>query len=224
APRVGGGGCAPSAAGRARGAGPLRRGRGGGGAVARTAGGMPYVTRHAECREALRDTQALSNASGMKAPGVEVPFEDRILGELDPPQHTAVRRVMVTALTPKVVHAAEPFIRGTAEGLLDAVTVPGRADLVPAFTVPLPNRVTVHLLGSPAGEPDERGGGAGPLLVGESPRTNRTARGEAFAGAFPEFARYIDDKIDHRVRLVERGKDAPDDVLTRLVQLEVDGA
>ena len=83
------------------------------GPVAPIAGGMHYVTRHAECREVLRDTEAFSNASGMKAQGVNVPFEDRILGELDPPQHSVVRRVMVTALTPKVVHAAEPFIRGT---------------------------------------------------------------------------------------------------------------
>ena len=107
------------------------------GPVAPIAGGMHYVTRHAECREALRDTEAFSNATGMKAQGVEIPLEDRILGELDPPQHSVVRRVMVTALTPKVVHAAEPFIRGTAEGLLDGVMVPGRADLVAAYSIPL---------------------------------------------------------------------------------------
>jgi cytochrome P450 len=193
------------------------------GPVAPIAGGMHYVTRHAECREVLRDTEAFSNASGMKAQGVEVPFEDRILGELDPPRHTPVRRVMVTALTPKVVHAAEPFIRGTAEALLDGVTVPSRADLVAAYSVPLPNRVTVHLLGFPATDADKIATWAGELMVSEFPRTNRTERGEGFAGAFPEFAGYIDDKIDRRIREVERGKPVPDDVLTRLVQLEVDG-
>ena len=36
------------------------------GPVAPIAGGMHYVTRHAECREVLRDTEAFSNASGMK--------------------------------------------------------------------------------------------------------------------------------------------------------------
>ena len=193
------------------------------GPVAPIAGGMHYVTRHAECREVLRDTESFSNASGMKAPGVEVPFEDRILGELDPPRHSVVRRVMVTALTPKVVHAAEPFIRGTAEGLLDGLTVPGRADLVSAFSVPLPNRVTVHLLGFPADDADTIATWAGELMVSEFPRTNRTERGEGFAGAFPEFAGYIDEKVERRIREVERGKAVPDDVLTRLVQLEVDG-
>ena len=193
------------------------------GPVAPIAGGMHYVTRHAECREVLRDTESFTNASGMKAPGVEVPFEDRILGELDPPRHSVVRRVMVTALTPKVVHAAEPFIRGTAEGLLDGLTVPGRADLVSAFSVPLPNRVTVHLLGFPADDADTIATWAGELMVSEFPRTNRTERGEGFAGAFPEFAGYIDEKIERRIGEVERGKAVPDDVLTRLVQLEVDG-
>ena len=193
------------------------------GAVAPISGGMHYVTRHAECRAVLRETDSFSNASGMKAPGVDVPFEDRILGELDPPQHTAVRRVMVTALTPKVVHAAEPFIRDTATALLDAVPDSGTADLVPAFSVPLPNRVTVHLLGFPPEDADTIAAWAGALMVSEFPRTNRTERGEGFAGAFPEFAGYIDDKIDRRAGELDRGEQPPDDVLTRLLQLEIDG-
>jgi cytochrome P450 len=191
--------------------------------VAPISGGMHYVTRHEECRAILRETEAFSNASGMKAPGVEIPFEDRILGELDPPQHSAVRRVMVTALTPKVVHAAEPFIHDTATALLDAVPASGTADLVPAFSVPLPNRVTVHLLGFPPEDADTIAKWASELMVSEFPRTNRTVRGEGFAGAFPEFAGYIDDKIQRRVDELARDEQPPDDVLTRLARLEVDG-
>jgi cytochrome P450 len=193
------------------------------GAVAALAGGMHYVARHAECRATLRDTEAFSNASGMKAPGVEIPFEDRILGELDPPQHSLVRRVMVTALTPKVVHGAEPFIRETAAALLDAVPVPGVADFVAAFTVPLPNRVTVHLLGFPPDDADAIAGWAKELMVSEFPRTNRTERGDGFAGAFPDFAGYIDEKVERRTAELARGGEVPDDVLTRLIRLEVDG-
>ena len=98
-----------------------------------------------------------------------------------------------------------------------------RADLVPAYSVPLPNRVTVHLLGFPEEDADQIASWAGELMVSEFPLTNRTERGEGFAGAFPEFAGYIDHKVDHRIHQVARGKDVPDDVLTRLVQLEVDG-
>jgi cytochrome P450 len=184
-------------------------------------GGMRYVTTHAACRGVLRDAESFSNASGFKAPGVEIPVDERILGELDPPRHTAVRRVMVTALTPKAVRGVEEFIRSTARALLAAVPARGRADLVPAFTVPLPNRVTVHLLGLPADDADQIARWAKELMESDFPATNRTARGEGFAGAFPAFAGYIDDQI--RRRAEQPGGEAPRDVLGRLLQLEVDG-
>ena len=186
--------------------------------------GMWYVPRHAECRAVLRDTESFSNASGMKAPGVVVPLEDRILGELDPPRHTAVRRVMVTALTPKVVHAAEPFIREAAVELLDALPVSGPADLVPSFTVPLPNRVTVHLLGFPDSDADQIAVWAKDLMESPFPATNRTERGEGFANAFPEFAGYIDQRLEERAARGVADDDDPLDVLGRLLGIEVDGA
>ncbi|MBV8559770.1 MAG: hypothetical protein JO050_03290, partial [Acidimicrobiia bacterium] len=116
-------------------------------AVVEIAGGMAYVTRHDACRRLLRDTAAFSSAQGFKAPGVVVPLEDRTLGELDPPNHTLVRRVMVTALTPKSVRAAESYIEAKAKDLLDAFPANGdsrthQTDLVPAFTIPLPNAST----------------------------------------------------------------------------------
>jgi cytochrome P450 len=192
--------------------------------VAELSSGMQYVTRLAECRAVLRDTNAFSNARGFKAPGVVVAPEDRILGEMDPPQHSTVRRVMVTALTPKVVHAAEDFIEATAQQLLAEVPDRGRADLVPAFTVPLPNRVTVHLLGFPPDDADTIAAWAKELMESGFPATNRSQRGEGFANAFPDFAGYIDDKIAARAAELRAGRDEhPHEVLTRLVNLEVDG-
>ena len=190
--------------------------------VATISDGMRYVTRYEACRAALRDVASFSNASGFKAPGIEVPPEDRLLGELDPPRHTAVRRVMVTALTPSVVRAAEPFMAEAAAELLDGLPRPGRADLVGQFTVALPNRVTVHLLGFPADDADQLATWAKDLMESGFPAMNRTARGEGFAAAFPEFAGYLDDQIERRAAAA-RGADAPRDVLTRLVELDVDG-
>ncbi len=189
--------------------------------VVEIAKGMRYVTRHAECRDVLRDAGSFSNASGMKAPGIEIPLEDRLLGELDPPRHTLVRRVVVTALSPKVVHAAEPFMRATAASLLEAVEG-FRADLVAAFTVPLPNRITVHLLGFDAADADQLMAWAKELMESSFPAMNRTERGEGFAGAFPEFAGYIDARIEERASELARGA-APNDVLGRLLQIEDGG-
>ena len=85
--------------------------------LATLASGLRYVTRYAEARAVLRDTETFSNASGMKAPGVEVPLEDRLLGELDPPRHTAVRRVMVTAMTPEGRARGRTVHRGDRGGV-----------------------------------------------------------------------------------------------------------
>ncbi|MBV8160112.1 MAG: cytochrome P450 [Acidimicrobiia bacterium] len=180
--------------------------------------GIAYVTRHGVCRRLLRDVGTCSSAQGFKAPGVVVPLEDRTLGELDPPNHTLVRRVMVTALTPKCVRAAEPYIEATAKALLDALANLDEVDLVAGFTVPLPNAATVHLLGFPEEDAAEIMRWAKDLIESGFPATHRNSEGvEGFADGFPEFAGYIDDRINER-------RTAPrDDVTTRLLELEVDG-
>ena len=180
--------------------------------------GIAYVTRHAECRRLLRDTDGFSSAQGFKAPGVVVPMEDRTLGELDPPNHTLVRRVMVTALTPKVVRVAEPYIEAKAKALLDALPKQGDADLVPTFTGPLPIASTVHVLGFPEEDAPKTMAWAKELIESGFPATHRNRDGvEGFADGFPDFAGYIDDRID------ERRTNPKDDVTTKLLELEVDG-
>jgi cytochrome P450 len=180
--------------------------------------GMAYVTRHAECRQLLRDTDAFSSSQGFKAPGVNVPIEDRTLGELDPPNHTVVRRVMVTALTPKAVKATEPYIASAATSLLEALPTTGEVDLVPTFTVPLPNASTVHLLGFPEHDAPQIMTWAKDLIESGFPGTHRNRDGvEGFSDGFPQFARYIDDRIE------ERRNDPRDDVTTKLLELKVDG-
>lgn len=180
--------------------------------------GMAYVTRHAECRQLLRDTDGFSSAQGFKAPGVVVPIEDRTLGELDPPNHTLVRRVMVTALTPKAVRAAEPYIETKAAALLESLPVTGQADLVPTYTGPLPNASTVRLLGFPEDDGPQIMAWAKGLIESGFPATHRNREGVfGFAEGFPEFAGYIDERI------AERRSQPRDDVTTKLLELEVDG-
>jgi cytochrome P450 len=180
--------------------------------------GMAYVSRHAECRQLLRDTDGFSSAQGFKAPGVIVPIEDRTLGELDPPNHTLVRRVMVTALTPKSVKAVEPYVESTARSLLAALPDAGEVDLVSAFGSPLPNASTVHVLGFPEEDAPQIMAWAKDLIESGFPGTHRNREGvEGFLDGFPDFAGYIDDRIEER-----RGHPR-DDVTTKLLELEVDG-
>ena len=82
-----------------------------------------YVSRWHDCWTVLRDPLLFSNANGFKS--VEVPQDERMLGEMDPPHHTVARRVMRQAFTRQQVEAERAFTREHAEGLFDALAARG---------------------------------------------------------------------------------------------------
>jgi cytochrome P450 len=136
--------------GRLREAGPVHR-------VTGTDGRPAWlVTRYEDVRQALGDPRlsldkrnALpGNYSGFALP----PALDANLLNMDPPDHTRIRRLVSQAFTPhRVAELREP-VRRTAAELLDAVAPDGRADLVAAYAAPLPIRVICDLLGVAPGD------------------------------------------------------------------------
>ena len=84
---------------------------------------------------------------------------------------------MVTALTPRSVKAAEPYMSSMAKTLLDALPGDGEADLVPTFTSPLPNASTVHLLGFPEEDAPQVMTWAKDLIESGFPATHRNHDG-----------------------------------------------
>lgn len=178
--------------------------------------GHVYVARFDHCWDVLRDPGTFSNANGMKA--VEMPEEERSLGEMDPPRHTHLRRVMRTSFTRRSVEAERAFTRDTAERLLSELRDKPSAELVGEFTDVLPNLVTLHLMGFPMRDAPQVVAWARELLHSDWPALNRTERGEGLHGAFPEFSHYLDSLVESR-----RRPDAPDDMITRLARCEVEG-
>lgn len=194
------------------------------GAVARIGDGMYYVTRYDACREILKDNgKVFSYNLGFRAPGVVVPPEDRMLGEMDAPQHTFVRRAVVSSFNTLAVRREEPFMRQCARALLGRIQPGTEVDLVPSFTRPLPNTVTVHMLGFPVEDADQIATWSKEVMESEYPAMNATERGEGFAGAFPEYWQYIDEQIARCRKRMEKVGDVPGDVVSRLLLAEVDG-
>jgi cytochrome P450 len=175
-----------------------------------------YVSRWEDCWQVLRDPVLFSNANGFKS--VEVPQDERMLGEMDPPHHTVARRAMRKAFTRKQVEAERGFSRSNAERLFEELAAAGKADLVSEFSDKLPNLVTLHILGFPLEDADQVVGWAKDVLHSDWTALNRTERGQGFGGAFPEFAAYIDALVDAR-----RAPDAPDDFVSRLARSEIEG-
>jgi len=184
--------------------------------IVRVAPKLLYVARWHDCWDVLRDPSTFGNANGLKV--VEVPEEERSLGEMDPPRHTALRRVMRTGFTRQFVASQVEYARRRAVELVDRIAAKPTAELVSELCDRLPNDVSLHMLGVPESDSQQVIDWAKELLHSEWPAKHRSERGEGVAGGFPEFAAYLDGLVDDR-----RRPDAPDDVIARLVRSEVDG-
>lgn len=167
------------------------------------------VTRYEDVRAALADPRLSldkrhakpGNYAGMSLP----PALDANLLNMDAPDHTRIRRLVVKAFTPGRVEKLRAPVRRAADALLDAVEPDGSADLIAAYAGPLPIAVMCDLLGVPHDDrPDFRSWTD--ALVAPDP-----ARPEAAKGAVAHLMRFV-------TRLVAAKRAEPaDDLLSDLI-------
>lgn len=69
--------------------------------------------------------------------------------EMDPPEHTRLRRFVAPTFSPKAVSGFAPQVTQTVTGLLDAVPADGGFDLVRDYAASMPIAVITSLLGIP---------------------------------------------------------------------------
>lgn len=166
--------------------------------VSRPFPGTVYVARYEDCRQVLRNREDFSNAQGFRAEGVVVPADERMIGEMDAPQHPRIRRLVVGALRPTLVEREEVFTRAYTDQRLSAVAEAGGGDLISLLTTPIANAVLVHLVGAPVDAADQIAAWGNELMHSDYPLYNRSERGEGIGGGFPEFAGYLDGLIAQR--------------------------
>jgi cytochrome P450 len=183
--------------------------------VTRPVEGMVYVARYADNAEVFKDAKRFSSGDGFRAPGVVVPDEESFLGEIDPPLHPKIRRLLLRAFTLQQANATEPWIRARVRALLEAFRAKGGGDLMHDVATPLPTAVAAHALGIPDEHHDQVSRWCHDLLHSTWPQTNATERGVGIAGGFPEFAELLDALVAERRAA---GDAAPDDLLTRMVR------
>lgn len=139
---------------------------------------------------------------------------------LDAPRHTALRALVSRAFTPRSIAVLEPRIRALADALLDPHRDAGALDLVGDFALPLPLIVIAEMLGVPAIEWRRFRQWSDAILglvsaVGGGPRA---------VAAIADYHRAHEEMRDYLAPLlVARRAAASDDLLTRLVEAEVDG-
>ncbi|ANP52043.1 cytochrome P450 [Streptomyces griseochromogenes] len=115
------------------------------------------VTRYEDVRAVLADPRLSLNKSNAQTPDgyqSSMPPElDAHLLNMDPPDHTRLRRLVAKAFTPRRVEALRDRVQTMTGGLLATMAGP-RVDLMQALAVPLPMGVICELLGVP--EEDRR--------------------------------------------------------------------
>ncbi len=187
--------------------------------ISRPTDGFVYTASYDDTASTFKDARRFSSREGFRGAGVVVPDEESFLGEIDPPLHPRVRRLMHRAFTPRTSAEVEPFTRELTNQLLDPIVAQRGGDLMAGLCTVLPVAVSAEALGIPRDQHAEIAHWCQALLHSSWPETNATDRGVGIGGGFPELAGIIDDQIRAR----RDGTDPPDDLLTRMVQAEVEG-
>jgi len=191
--------------------------------------GFWAITKHADIIEVSRDYRRFTAARGIR---IEEMADDeldarRTLMEVDPPDHTRLRRLVQPGFTPKVVTTYEAAFRQLVGLVLDEVLPLGEFDFVTEIARELPIRMLCRLVGVP-----------------EDDSAQLVAWGDQMiSNADPEYTPVIIDKVDSdEYRLLpfrspaaleifryaeeialERRQDPKDDIITTLLTAEPDG-
>jgi cytochrome P450 len=115
------------------------------------------VTRYADVRSALADPRLYKEWAGKLTPEGWTP--DPVSGylsvhllNLDPPDHTRLRKLVNKAFTARRVAGLRPRVEMITNSLLDAMSGRDEVDLIEALAFPLPITVICELLGIPASD------------------------------------------------------------------------
>lgn len=191
--------------------------------------GRPYwaVTRYEDLVTVTRDAATYSSARGMSNIWDLTPEQmevRRSLIDTDPPEHVRLRKLGMPAFTGRRVRDYEQTTRTITTQLLDEATAQGDVDIVSAISAPLPIRVLVGILGVPASDADYMveltdhlvsGGAELPAdAYGNTTPLELLPFNSPAAFALFEYGRHLGE---------ERQRDPHDDLVTALVQSEVDG-
>ncbi|HKO27545.1 MAG TPA: cytochrome P450 [Solirubrobacteraceae bacterium] len=191
--------------------------------------GMWNVYGHPEIEAILRDPATFSSDTSRLVPKEMLPEADEdalaagSILQLDPPLHNKMRKLVSRAFTPKVVADLEPRIASITRELLDAIPAGDRLELVEHLAYPLPVIVIAELLGVPAsdrylfkGWVDRMFESADQVSLVKQDEKQNEAIKKSLEGQ-KALTDYLGEHVD------ERRKRPREDLLTKLVEAELDG-
>lgn len=151
--------------------------------------GWWVVSRYADVTAALRRPELFSSNTGLerlRPAQIDAEIWDEItmmrgrsMINVDPPEHTRLRKLISAAFTPRAMQRLEARVQAIAGGLIEAIAGRDSFDVVADLATPLPVTVIAEMLGvDPARGADFKRWSDDLLELGRLPREQAMAPGE----------------------------------------------
>ncbi|MAT06793.1 MAG: cytochrome P450 [Acidimicrobiaceae bacterium] len=192
----------------------------------RDPGGSVVVTRYRDVFTTLRSNQVSrdveKNAVLDESNPIAVRRRERrgsgakTILNLDPPDHTRLRRLVSKAFTPRAIEQLRPNIAAMVDARLDVAAERGSIELIDDLAFPVPFQVISELLDMPTDRADELRDWSQVLTQGLEPTATITDM-DASEQVIMQFVPYLIEVIEQRRR------SPGDDLLSGLLAVEDDG-
>jgi cytochrome P450 len=199
--------------------------------VHRSPFGFTVLTRYDDVARTLRGTEFARDIEAHITPQPNDPRQERrdrlreriesgeaakSILNLDPPDHTRLRRLVSKAFTPTAIERLRPRIQTLVDGVLDTAAERGSMELVDELAFPVPFQVISDLLAFPTDRSDDVREWSQALTASLEPTVDDDGM-DAAERASELMAAYLQEIIDDRRRHLG------DDLLSALLQVEDDG-
>jgi cytochrome P450 len=190
--------------------------------------GFWAVTRYDDVRHVLRTPEDFSSALGatqIRDPDpADLPFLRRMILNMDPPEQLRLRRIVTATFTRRRLERFAGIVRDRCGALLGAVAGRGRCDLPREVTDDLPLQNLADLLGVPATDRGLLLEWTNRVIGYQDPEHGQVVTDADGRPINPRSPAMLTDMFGYAEELAERKRAEPaDDLMTALVQAEVDG-
>lgn len=188
--------------------------------------GTTVLTRYSDVFATLRSNQVSrdveANATYDENDPIAVRRRERRRGgaktilNLDPPDHTRLRRLVSKAFTPKAIEELRPRIEAMVDARLEAAAERGEIELIADLAFPVPFEVISVLLDMPTDRSDEVSEWSQAITQGLEPTLTMDDM-DASEAAINQLMPYLIEIIE------DRRHNPGDDVLSGLIAVEEEG-
>jgi cytochrome P450 len=166
------------------------------------ADGYWVVSRYDDVLRCLRNDDHFSSEQGT---GVNVETNPNLIN-IDPPDHTRLRRLVQRAFVPSRVAALEPIVSELIDEMFLPLLDGGRVDLIDTFAAPLPVAVIARMMGVPRSHQGDFKRWADLAMEGLAGRVS-VERQPIVEQGRKEMVRFFKDIVSERRQRAEPGDD-----------------